>query len=101
MFAIRRHRLEFLVTLASLAILGYLTWQGFYGPRSFHYRDNLINQLAQSKADFVAVSNQRQTLEARVQQMRPESVDIDLLDEFARRDLNMAKPTDLVVNLAP
>ena len=99
MFAMRRHRLEFLVSLASLAVLGYLVWQGFYGPRSFHYRDNLTNQLAQSKADFLSVLNQRKTLEARVQQMRPESVDADLLDEFARRDFNMAKPTDLVVNL--
>ena len=97
----RRHRLEFLVSIASLAVFGYLAWQGVYGPRSIHYRDNLANQLAQSKADFITVFNQRKMLEGRVQQMRPESVDADLLDEFARRNLNMAKPTDLVVNLNP
>jgi cell division protein FtsB len=101
MFAIQRHRLEFLVTFAALAMLAYLAWQGAYGPRRFQYRDNLVHQLAQSKADFVTVENQRKMLETRVQQMRPESVDQDLLDEFARRDLNMAKPTDLVVNLVP
>jgi cell division protein FtsB len=101
MFAIQRHRLEFLVSFSVLAMLGYLAWQGMYGPRSFHYRDNLVNQLAQSKADFITIENQRKTVENRVQHMRPESVDADLLDEFARRDLNMAKPTDLVINLVP
>jgi cell division protein FtsB len=101
MFTFQRHRLELLVSLASLAMLGYLAWQGFYGPRSFHYRDSLVAQLAQSRADFMTVSNQRQSLEGRVQHMRPESVDGDLLDELARKDLNMSKSSDLIVNLIP
>ncbi|MDE2384731.1 MAG: septum formation initiator family protein [Alphaproteobacteria bacterium] len=99
MHRLARHRLEILVGLSCLALLGYFGWQGFYGPRSIHYRDQLTLQYAQLSADLAAVGNRRKALEARVQQMRPESVDADLVDEMARKLLNMGKATDFVVRL--
>ncbi len=97
MFFLRQHRLEFIVSFASLAMLGYFSYQGMYGPRSFYYRDQLVHQVAQLNADYKAVNDLRVNLETRVQQMRPESVDADMLDEFARRDLSMGKASDLIV----
>ncbi len=94
-----RHRLEFLVGGLSLALLCYFAWQGFSGPRSIHYRDQLSRQFAQVSADLAGVVNQRKALEGRVQQMRPESVDADLVDELARRDLSMAHLDEFVVKL--
>ena len=98
---IRKHRLEIIVAGACLALLSYVAWQGFYGPRSFHYRDTLGRQYAQLSADLAAVSAQRQARESQVQRLRPETVDADLVDEMARRSLNMASPHEFVVLVKP
>ena len=101
MLLIQRHRLELIVAGACLALLGYVAWQGVYGPRSFHYRDKLGRQYAQMQADLVAVSGQRVAREEQVQRLRPETIDADLVDELARRDLNMAAPSDFVALVGP
>ena len=101
MLLIQRHRLELIVAGACVALLGYVAWQGVYGPRSFHYRDMLGRQYAQMQADLVAVSGQRVAREEQVQRLRPETIDADLVDELARRDLNMAAPSDFVVLVGP
>ena len=101
MLLIQRHRLELIVAGACLALLGYVAWQGVYGPRSFHYRDKLGRQYAQMQADLVAVSGERVAREEQVQRLRPETIDADLVDELARRDLNMAAPSDFVVLVGP
>jgi len=98
---IRKHRLELIVASGCIALLGYVAWQGFDGPRSFHYRDTLARQSAQLEADLAAVVAQRVAREEQVQRLRPESVDADLVDEIARRDLNMAASNDLVVLIKP
>jgi cell division protein FtsB len=94
-----RHRLELVVGIASLMLLGYFAWQGFSGSRSIHFRDRLALQYAQVSADLATVANRRKLLEERVQQMRPESVDVDLVDEFARRDLSLAHGNEFVIRL--
>ena len=99
MSRIKRHRLEILVGGSCFALLCYFSWQGFCGPRNIHYRDQLSRQYAQVSADLAGITNQRRALEGRVQQMRPESVDADLVDEFARRDLSMAHANEFVVKL--
>ena len=96
-----KHRLELIVCIAALSMLGYFGWQGVSGPRSFHFREQLDRHDAQLKADLATVQAQRQVLESRVQQMRPESVDADLVDQFARANLNMAAANDYVVLLKP
>ncbi len=97
MLLIRKHRLELVVAGACLALICYVSWQGLYGPRSFHYRDTLQWQQAQLEADLAAIGAQRVAQEELVQRLRPESIDADLVDEMARRDLNMAAANDFVV----
>ena len=43
------------------------------------------------------VVTSRRQLEEKVALLRPESIDPDLLDEMARGQLQMARPSDLVV----
>ncbi len=99
MLLIVRHRMELLVCMVCLAMLGYFCWQGFYGIRSIHYREKLSSQVATVAADLNSVTHQRKALEARVQMVRPGSVDADLIDEIVRRDLNMGNNSEVVVIL--
>ncbi len=93
-------KFELLVSFASAAMLGYLVWYGIYGARGFPLRDKLDVQLVQLKAESETILGQRQALEARVTLLRPESIDPDYLDELARRDLFLVKPSDVIVALA-
>ena len=92
---------EILVSIASLGMLCYLVFHGFYGPRGYSYRDNLLTQLDVLKSEIGRVSKQRETIESRVTLLRPESIDPDYLDELARKDLFLVKPTDVIVSLSP
>jgi cell division protein FtsB len=92
---------EVLVSACSLALLAYIGWHAFYGPRGYNARDKLAVRLAEVTKQSSELSAGRQSIEARVKLMRPESIDPDLLDELARRELNVGHPTDILVKFAP
>jgi cell division protein FtsB len=80
-----------------MALLGYFAWNALHGARGYPYRDQLSNQLAALTKDVEALTQQRQVIESKVKLMRPESIDPDLLDELARRELFLGKPNDIIV----
>jgi cell division protein FtsB len=90
-------RFEVLVSFGCLVLLGYFGWHGFYGTRGYPYRDHLQQQTVVLSRDLDAIALQRKTKETRVALMRPESLDPDLLDELARKDLDMVGKNDIVV----
>jgi cell division protein FtsB len=90
-------KFEILVSFCCLAMLSYFMWHAFHGARGMPYRDQLVVQLAAITVEATDISTKRQSIESRVKLMRPESVDPDLLDELARRDLFMGKSTDIIV----
>jgi len=85
------------VMLVSTALLSYLCWHGFYGPRNFAHRDRLLVEMSRLQGELVRVSDDRRNRDRKVALMRPESVDPDMLDELARRYLNFARPSELVL----
>lgn len=88
---------EVLVSCCCLAMLAYFGWHAYSGPRGYGHRDQLAAQLdifIKQEADITA---QRAVIEARVVLMRPESIDPDLLDELARRELFLGKPNEILV----
>lgn len=99
MMPLRNPRFDLLVSLGCIALLGYFAWHAWYGPRGFGYATKLQAELAKLQAELGEEQARKDELEARVTLMRPESVDADLLDELARRELNWAGRDDLLVRL--
>ncbi len=93
------HRLEMIVSICCIAMLVYFGFQATVGGRGFAYRDALVLRKDQLNAQLVTLATQRVALEGRVQQLRPGTVDQDLVDEMARRQLNMGTATEFVVRL--
>ncbi len=89
-------RFDFIVTCVCCASLGYFAWHAWKGPRGFPYRDGLEVTLAQLATKHEDLHAERLRLENKVALLRPESIDPDLLDELARGNLELAKPTDVV-----
>ncbi|MCA3560943.1 MAG: septum formation initiator family protein [Aestuariivirga sp.] len=89
-------RFDIVVTCVCCALLGYFGWHAYKGPRGFPYRDNLVMKVASLKNKYEDMQARREKLESKVSLLRPESIDPDLLDELARGNLELAKPTDVV-----
>jgi cell division protein FtsB len=89
-------RFDFIVTCVCCALLGYFAWHAWKGPRGFPYQEGLEAKVAMLETKYEALKADRQKLENKVVLLRPESIDPDLLDELARENLELAKPTDFV-----
>lgn len=80
----------------SLSYFGIQLMQGERGVyayvRETHRQELLEQELAQ-------VKQQREIMELQVQGLRPDSLDLDLLDEQARRMLGMMAPEEKVIML--
>ena len=92
-----KHRFDLLVSAICLVMLAYFSWHAYKGPRSFGHRDALMARAVQLDTDLVKLKSAQAVLESRVQLMRPESIDPDMLDELARRSLEYVGPDELIV----
>lgn len=89
-------RFDFVVTCVCCALLGYFGWHAYKGPRGFPYKEGQELKLASLQDKYEALHAERLRMENKVTLLRPESIDPDLLDELARGNLELAKPTDVV-----
>ena len=94
-----RNRLSLLVMLACLSLLVAIGWQGIYGPRNVEFRKKLVEKAASAQAGLTTVSTERKALEQRVSLLRPGTIDADMVDEIARRDLNLGGKHDIIAHL--
>lgn len=99
MHFLRLKRLEILVGTGCIALLSYFIWQAELGPRGFHYQTKLQAQGLKLTTDLETLKQQRKLLEEKVAELRPDSIDPDLLDEMARQSLNFASPEQYLVYL--
>ena len=70
-----------------------------HGPRGLEAQSVQRVQLAQAKLAFLSIDHQRAEWETRIADLSSQSVGPDMLDDQARQVLNLAEPTDLVVQL--
>jgi cell division protein FtsB len=93
----RKSAFDSLVLVFCLLLYGYLGWHYFYGTRSIAVQARLEARQAELRLELETEVGKRLELEARVDQLRPENIDRDLLDEVARRTLNFAASRELVL----
>jgi len=74
--------------------LGYHTVQGDRGLLAYM---RLSGETTELRQELAAAQVDRERLENRVQRLRPESLDADLLEERARAVLNLGHPDDRVI----
>jgi cell division protein FtsB len=99
----RRRIRTFLNTLALYTIaglvIGYFGVNAYTGNRGLRARQDLDQQIAQLSGELAALQAERATWERRVNLLKPESIDRDMLDERARVLLNYADPRDLTLRI--
>ena len=80
-----------------IAVIGYFSWAGFMGPRSYVHEAQMAKQVAAIKTELKAIQDKRLVQDRRVGLLRPATIDPDMLDEMARSQLGFAYKSDLII----
>ncbi len=84
------------ITIVFLSYFGFHAYHGEYGIYSKYQLEGHIVELGEKLKTTTA---QRVALERRVQMLREGTIEKDMLDEFARRELDYSRPNELIVTL--
>jgi cell division protein FtsB len=94
----RRARHVIWPTLAVL-VLAYMAYHIVHGDRGLVAWREFRDRIAIMRVELAAVATERQAMAVRAGLLHPDSIDPDMLDEWARRLLNYGRPDDLVIML--
>ncbi|MGB4101212.1 MAG: septum formation initiator family protein [Alphaproteobacteria bacterium] len=89
------------ISLIMVLVFIYFLYLTIQGDRGIIAMLRMQNEVHHSEHRLAQVRNERMTLEARVKRMRPDGIDPDLLDEQARKQLDVARPNEMVIIVAP
>jgi len=86
----------FVVGIGLAFYFGYHAVNGSRGYWAFQEKQQELNTVERKLA---VLQDERRRLERRVERLRPESLDPDLVDELARDMLSMAEADDVIILL--
>ena len=84
-----------------LSLTGIFAWQATQGDHGLIMKSLRDTQLAQAKANYAASQIERDTWERKVAGLTPTHLDRDALDQRVRELLNLADPSEVVVQYGP
>ena len=84
-----------------LAITWYFGWNAIHGKSGLQAQQVQRAQLQQAQQEYAKAELLRTQWQTRIADLSGQSIEPDMLNEQARQVLNLANPSDLVVNLAP
>ena len=84
-------------TLLSFLLFVYFAYHLLHGDRGYFANKGVQLKLAAAEDKYTAKTEERRSLENRVKLLRPDSLDLDLLDERARVVLGFLKADERVI----
>lgn len=85
------------VPLVCCMLIGYFAYHAFYGGNGIIAAKRLKEHIAVLETDLLTSVKLRTSFEKKVALLRPESLDPDMVDEYARSILGMAHKNDVVI----
>lgn len=89
---------QVVVPFISIVVVGYFTYHIFQGDRGIIAYLRLQQTVSVNEKERASQQILREQLERRVYLLRPDSLDVDLLEERARAVLNYAHPDEIVIH---
>ena len=83
--------------LIAFACVTYFIYHSIQGERGVLSMFRLKQKLELAKAELNLMTSQRESLEHRVHLLRPDNLDLDLLEERARAILNFARSDEVII----
>src|SRR4051812_30281781 len=83
--------------LLGAVVVSYFAYYTVEGDRGLVRLGQLKKETAEADGTLSSLLAERETMERRARLLRPDNLDLDMLDERARQLLNEAHPDDLVI----
>lgn len=93
----KRNTGALIVPAIAAVFLSYFGFHAFHGEYGIYSKYRLEERVAALESNLEAVKTQRIRLERRVQLLHDGTLEKDMLDEHARRALNLALPDEVVI----
>lgn len=93
----QRNTGRLIVPLLCAAFLAYFGFHAYHGEFGIYSKYRLQAQAAELQAQLATVKARRMEMEQRVQLLHDGSMEKDMLDEQARRALNLSLPDEVIV----
>lgn len=97
----KRHTGALIVPAIAALILPYFGFHAYHGEYGINAKHKLEERVAVLEASLDTVRNDRIALEKRVQRLQDGTIERDMLDEYARRGLNLALPDEVIIMREP
>lgn len=88
---------QVLVPLIGAALVTYFAYHAVQGDRGLLAWWQLRQKMDAVELELASIQQDRANLEHKTSLMRPENIDLDMLDEQTRRVLAFAQPGDYVI----
>jgi cell division protein FtsB len=92
---------QFWLLVVGVGLAVYFCYHAVNGSRGYWAFQEKEQELLSVERKLAVLQDERQRLERRVERLRSESLDPDLIDELARDMLSMAETDDLIIFLDP
>ncbi len=96
-FSALRLRTPVILPLVAALLVSYFAFYTFFGERSLLRLMQLDKQVDSASAQLNSIKAEHDALAAKVNHLRPSSIDPDLLDQQARHVLNYTAPGEIVI----
>ncbi|HUH84714.1 MAG TPA: septum formation initiator family protein [Stellaceae bacterium] len=96
---IRKRARRVIGPVLGISLVAYFAYHLVQGDRGLMAWVRLEQQVAEANTTLAGLEAQRATLEHRVDLLRPQHLDPDMLDERARRELDLIGPNETVIFL--
>ena len=93
----RSIRGRFVLPILTAAFLGYFGFHAYHGEFGLYARIQLEQQKTMLQHQLEKITDERTALEKRVALLRDGSIEKDMLDEQARRALNLSHPDEVTI----
>ncbi len=90
---------RFVVPIIMLVLAFYFAFYMVFGPRGLLALHRMQAELQAAKMEHANLLTRREALDKDVKLMRPNSLDPDMAEEMARKNLGYTRPDDIVVPL--
>jgi cell division protein FtsB len=94
---LRRRVRDILGPVLGIALTGYFTYHLIEGDRGLLAWLRFTREIRAENANLETLRAQREALDLKVSNLRPDHVDPDLLDERVRATLNLVAPDETVL----
>lgn len=91
----------FIVPVLASAIVGYFIFHAYQGEYGIYSKYDVEKRVVALKGELENVTRAHSELEKRVQLLRDGSLERDMVDEYARRELDYTRPDELVIMVPP